>query len=189
MFWGKKSEEDPINTVDEGEQGNIIEKRGSAPYELIPVTEADATVAKKILQEVMNAMEYITSIVVRSIDHENCQVNLEITGEDLGKIIGREGATLDALQLLVVLMFAKQEGKRIRITVDANDYRKRKEDALLESAKGVIARVQETGKEIMLEPMSPSERRKIHLMTEKYPEVRTFSTGEGQFRRLVIAPK
>lgn len=187
MFWGKKSEEDVENTSKETVQNAVVTDR--VVRELVPVTEDDGQVAKKILQEVMNAMEYITSIVVNNIDHENCQVNLEITGEDLGKIIGREGATLDALQLLVVLMFAKQEGRRIRITVDANDYRKRKEDSLLESARDTIARVKETGQEIMLEAMSPAERRKVHLMTEDYPEVSTYSTGEGQFRRLVIAPK
>lgn len=107
----------------------------------------------------------------------------------LGTLIGRRGETLAALQLLVNIITYKQTGEHERIIVDVEGYRDRREENLRSMAERIAAQVRESGRPVMLEAMSPNERRIVHMALADYTDISSESTGEGEERRVVIALK
>lgn len=114
---------------------------------------------------------------------------IDITGDEMGVIIGRRGETLLALQYLVNQIVARRYPGSPLITIDAAHYRRRREEQLVGLAKRMADRVRRTRQPITLEPMPPAERRIIHLTLVDDPDVMTYSTGEGASRKVVIAPR
>lgn len=115
-------------------------------------------------------------------------ISVQVSGEHLGALIGRGGATLDAVQLLVGLMVSRQARVKARVVVDVGGYRERRRLALEELARRTAERAARGG-EIELEPMDPAERRIVHTTLAEHPQVITFSRGEGADRRVVVAPR
>jgi spoIIIJ-associated protein len=115
--------------------------------------------------------------------------HINITGPELGILIGRRGDTLDALQYLTNLAVAKQLSERVRIIVDVEGYRQRREETLVRLAKRLSEKVKRTGVRIVLEPMNPHERRIIHTTLQEDTRISTFSEGDDPNRRVVIALK
>ena len=115
--------------------------------------------------------------------------HINITGPELGILIGRRGDTLDALQYLTNLAVAKRLSERVRIIVDVEGYRFRREETLTRLAKRLSEKVKRTGTRIVLEPMNPHERRIIHTSLQDEPRISTFSEGDDPNRRVVIALK
>lgn len=114
-------------------------------------------------------------------------INAEVTGGDPGKIIGREGRTLAAIEFLSNTVLAKELGQGApRVNVDAAGYRRRHEERLLEQARRIAARVRKSGEEIELDPMTAADRRIIHIALREDAFVTTESVGEGRERRIVI---
>ncbi|HUY61175.1 MAG TPA: R3H domain-containing nucleic acid-binding protein [Candidatus Dormibacteraeota bacterium] len=113
---------------------------------------------------------------------------LEIEGEDLGVLIGWRGEGLRALQTVVNLGLGREESGLPRVIVDIAQYRRRREEAVEAMARRWAARVRGTGQRITLDPMSPYERRAVHLALAADPGVRTESTGENGERRVTIHP-
>ncbi len=113
---------------------------------------------------------------------------LEIEGEDLGALIGWRGEGLRALQTVVNLGLGREESGRPRVIVDIAHYRRRREEAVEALARRWAARVRGTGQRVTLDPMSPYERRAVHLALAGDPGVRTESTGEDGERRVTIHP-
>ncbi len=114
-------------------------------------------------------------------------INAEVTGGDPGKIIGREGRTLAAIEFLANTVLAKEHGQGApRVNVDAAGYRRRHEERLLEQARRIAARVRKSGEEIELDPMTAADRRIIHIALREDAFVTTESVGEGRERRIVI---
>ncbi len=122
-----------------------------------------------------------------SKDGEHWHIN--ITGPELGILIGRRGDTLDALQYLTNLAVAKQLSERVRIIVDVEGYRLRREETLVRLAKRLSEKVKRTGTRIVLEPMNPHERRIIHTSLQDEARITTFSEGDDKNRRVVISLK
>lgn len=117
-------------------------------------------------------------------------INAEVTGGDAGKIIGREGRTLAAIEFLANTVLAKEHGQGApRVNVDAAGYRRRHEERLLEQARRIAARVRKSGEEIELDPMTAADRRIIHIALREDAFVTTESVGEGRERRIVIKSK
>lgn len=143
--------------------------------------------AKEILQEIINRLELMA--VCDVLTEGDRFVNLEIKGEDLGKIIGKEGAMLQALQILVSSMVGRDFNERIRVNIDAGGYKSKQDQALCRLAKEAASDVAQSGVEKVLPPMSSKDRRVIHEFLQSDSGVQTFSRGEGSDRRLVIAPK
>ena len=114
---------------------------------------------------------------------------IDLAGEDSGLLIGRRGQTLQALQFLVTLIVRKQLGEDVRVILDVENYRQRRESSLRDMAAKVASRVAQTNRSITLEPMSPADRRIIHTSLSKHPEVRTESAGEGENRKVTIMPR
>ena len=124
-------------------------------------------------------------------DGEEDEIRIEIEGPDAGRIIGKRGAVLDAIQYLTLRVAQRAgnsgEGKK-HIVVDAEGYRARHEDQLAEMAEKLGERVAREGKIITFDPMSPRDRRIVHKALQEMPGVRTESSGQGQDRRVQIIP-
>ena len=114
---------------------------------------------------------------------------IDLVGEDSGLLIGRRGQTLQALQFLVTLIVRKQMGEDVRVVLDVENYRQRRETSLRDMAAKVASRVAQTNRSITLEPMSPADRRIIHTSLAQHPGVRTESAGEGENRKVTIMPR
>ena len=144
--------------------------------------------AKKFLKEVFEAMD-LTVVITVKYDEENRSMNIDLSGDEMGVLIGKRGQTLDSLQYLVSLVVNKESEEYIRVKVDTEDYRQRRKDTLENLAKNIAYKVKRTKRPVSLEPMNPYERRIIHsaLQNDKY--VTTHSEGEEPFRRVVVTLK
>ena len=119
---------------------------------------------------------------------EECwRVNFE--GRDVRILIGRRGETLNALQLITGLAINKRLENKVRLIMDAEGYRERREETLRRLARRLTERVRRTRDDVVLEPMTPSERRVIHMALQDDPWVETHSTGEEPYRKVIISPK
>lgn len=114
----------------------------------------------------------------------------EITGGDSGRIIGREGRTLGAIEFLANTVLAKEVGENAaRVNVDAAGYKRRHEERLLETARRAAARVRKTGEAFEMDMLSASDRRIIHIALREDAFVTTESVGEGLERRIIVKPR
>ena len=144
--------------------------------------------AKLFLNDVFYAMDM--NVVVDVIYNEaERAMDIELSGDEMGVLIGKRGQTLDSLQYLVSLVINKGEQNYIRVKVDTENYRSRRKDTLENLAKNIAYKVKRTKRPVSLEPMNPYERRIIHsaLQNDKY--VVTHSEGEEPFRRVVVSLK
>jgi len=116
-------------------------------------------------------------------------ITINVTGDDLGILIGRRGQTLAALQHIVRLIVAHQMKARVPIVIDVEGYKQRRYSALQALAWRMAEQVKERKKQFALEPMPAYERRIIHLTLADDPDVTTESTGVGEVRKVVIMPK
>jgi len=142
-----------------------------------------------------DALEVIEAILVRmdldcdiEIRKDGERIVLDVTGPDAGRAIGRKGQTLDALQFLVNKIVNRHPSGRRHVIVDSGDYRERHDSGLVSRARREAKKASQTGKVITLEPMSPRDRRVIHLSLAKFPGISTRSEGQGSDRRLQIIP-
>ena len=138
---------------------------------------------KEFLESVFKAMDMDVNIKAEQSGNE---IDIELSGADMGVLIGKRGQTLDSLQYLTSLVVNKGTSEYIRVKVDTEDYRKRRKETLENLAKNLAYKVKRTKKSVTLEPMNPYERRVIHsaLQNDKY--VSTHSEGEEPFRKVVI---
>lgn len=111
-----------------------------------------------------------------------------IEGRNLGMVIGHRGQMLDALQYLVNVVANKEGDDWVRILLDAEGYRKRREEALYSMAQRMAERAKTQGQKVALEPMNPAERRIIHMALAEDTQVETSSEGEDPYRRVIIIP-
>ncbi|MBR2521279.1 MAG: protein jag [Oscillospiraceae bacterium] len=112
---------------------------------------------------------------------------VELHGSDMGMLIGRRGETLDAIQHITNYCMNKGDSSRMRISIDAENYRKKRDDSLVHLAEKVAAKVIKYRKNVTLEPMNAYERHVIHVALQDKNEVTTFSTGKEPNRRIVVA--
>ena len=118
---------------------------------------------------------------------EDGSYKVELVGEHLGALIGRRGETLDAIQQLTSYAVNRGQSKRVRIHVDAEGYRAKREESLQRLARKVAGKVVKYRRNVMLEPMNAYERHVIHTALQDYPDVTTYSTGTEPNRRTVVA--
>ena len=152
-----------------------------------PVAGSKQDRAEAFLKKVL---PYITSkpVEIKSeMTEDGVRINIE--GEDINAIIGRRGETLDALQYLTGIVSAKSGEKHMRVYIDTGSYRARREETLERLAKKYAERVRKTGRSLTLEPMSPNERRIVHMVIQEIDGLESYSKGEGSARRVVIALK
>lgn len=135
-----------------------------------------------------NVFEAMNLIVVVNIDYneEDRHMNIDLSGDEMGVLIGKRGQTLDSIQYLVSLVVNKDVEEYIHVKVDTENYRQRRKETLENLAKNIAYKVKRTKRSVSLEPMNPYERRIIHsaLQGDKY--VTTHSEGDEPFRRVVV---
>jgi spoIIIJ-associated protein len=122
------------------------------------------------------------------VEEDGLHCDLNTSEEDGGLLIGRHGATLDALQYLTLRVLQAEGFERMRITLDVGGYRMRREKSLRELAQGIGQKVLSTGKPYHFDPMSAMERRVVHMALMAVDGLRTESEGEGRFRHVVVFP-
>ena len=152
---------------------------------------SDGSLEKKaevFLKDVFHAMNMEVTISVK-YDVADKSMDIDLSGDEMGLLIGKRGQTLDSLQYLVSLVVNKDCADYIRVKVDTENYRERRKETLENLAKNIAYKVKRTKRPFALEPMNPYERRIIHsaLQDDKY--VTTHSEGDEPFRRVVVTLK
>ena len=144
--------------------------------------------AKEFLNSVFEAMN-LTVVVDIKYNEANNSMNIDLSGDEMGILIGKRGQTLDSLQYLVSLVINKDVENYIHVKVDTENYRQRRKETLENLAKNISYKVKRTKKPVSLEPMNPYERRIIHsaLQNDKY--VTTHSEGDEPYRHVVVVLK
>jgi len=150
-----------------------------------PREDGKADLALEMVQEILRRMNLVVDVTVRD---DNEEVILDLTGEDAGRVIGKKGQTLDALQFLINKIVNRFPEGRRHIVLDSGDYRERRESGLASLARREAKRAVQQSRIITLKPMSPRDRRVIHLSLAKFPGVSTRSDGQGADRRVRIIP-
>ena len=142
-------------------------------------------VARVFLNDVFQAMNMEVVIAIKYNEEEK-SMDIELSGNEMGVLIGKRGQTLDSLQYLISLFVNKKSESYIRVKLDTENYRARRKDTLENLAKNISFKVKRTRRPFTLEPMNPYERRIIHsaLQNDKY--VATRSEGEEPYRKVVI---
>jgi spoIIIJ-associated protein len=178
-----------IEVIEEGAKGffGLVGSRQARVKVTVKETRIDK--AKEFLQQVIARLGVDASV---EVVEEGEYSTLQIEGKQLGMLIGRRGETLDALQYLTNLVAnrEKEDGEeRARIIIDAEGYRKRRENTLRSLAYRLAEKVKRDKRRAVLEPMSPLERRIIHTALQGDEFVETYSEGEEPFRRVIVAYK
>ncbi len=145
-------------------------------------------VAKKFLNDIFAAMnmEVVVNVCYNETDNS---MDIELSGEEMGILIGKRGQTLDSLQYIVSLVVNKEIENYVRVKVDTENYRQRRRETLENLAKNIAYKVKKTKRPVSLEPMNPFERRIIHSTLQGDKMVSTHSEGEEPFRRVVVTLK
>jgi spoIIIJ-associated protein len=170
-----------------GRSGRPERNQQSQPIIREKDEEAEQLVSE-LIDYFLGAMGVVADTYIREDDDEGSMI-FEIEGQDAGLLIGRRGETLQALQFLVRMVTNRQLGRKAYVVIDIEDYRERRVQMLRRLARRMAGRVGSSGREDSLEPMSPAERRIVHMALAGHPEVRTESEGEGNQRRVVVFPK
>lgn len=160
---------------------------GSNVEQDVPMAQ-QAEAAETFLVGLLEELEADGTVRVREIDEETVEVG--VTGEDLGHLIGPKGATLQALQDVTRVVVQRRTGARNgRLVVDVSGYRQKRREALSRFTQELVATVQATGERRVLEPMHPADRKVVHDTVNTLRGVRTMSEGEDPRRRVVILPE
>lgn len=143
-------------------------------------------IVNEFLGKIFNAMDIQAKVSVL-LNGDN--VNIELTGDDMGILIGKRGQTLDSLQYLVSLVVNKYSDSYMRVKVDTENYRERRKATLENLAKNIAFKVKRTKRPVSLEPMNPFERRIIHSALQNDRYVTTKSEGDEPYRHVVVLLK
>ena len=173
--------------VEEGSSGFL--GIGSKPAIIKARVKSSVTdIAKDFLKDVFEALDMVVVVNVKYNESDRV-MDIDLSGDDMGVLIGKRGQTLDSLQYLVSLVGNKDVEDYIRVKVDTENYRQRRKDTLENLAKNISYKVKRTKRAVSLEPMNPYERRIIHsaLQNDKY--VTTHSEGDEPFRHVVVTIK
>ena len=145
-------------------------------------------VSKKFLTDVFAAMDLAVEISTKYNDSLR-SLEVELSGDEMGVLIGKRGQTLDSLQYLISLVINKGTTEYIKVKVDTENYRQRRKETLENLAKNISYKVKRTRRPVSLEPMNPYERRIIHSALQNDRYVTTHNEGDEPFRRVVVTPK
>ena len=175
-----------VEVLDEGNKG-FLGLGGKDASVRVTVNEVSPDeVATEFLKKILSSMNLEADLQLKLEDHV---MEIDITGEDMGILIGRRGETLSALQYLTSLAVNRKTEEYYRVIVDTENYKKRREETLKHLAKKLAGNAVRYRRNVTLEAMSPYERRVIHAALQGDPMVSTYSTGEDPNRKVVIVYK
>ena len=190
---------EPVKEVVKQEVKKEVKKAEPVKEEKVEKTEEPAPVKKEavpgkeisaedFLKDIFKAMDMVVDIKVTE-NKEEKTMDIELSGEEMGVLIGKRGQTLDSLQYLVSLVVNKYSDDYIRVKIDTENYRERRKETLENLARNIAYKVKRTRKTVSLEPMNPYERRVIHSALQNDRYVTTHSEGEEPYRRVVVTLK
>ena len=190
-------ESDQVESVGRPDSASDQTTVSSAPesvYADLDIAEEIQQRAQEILSTLLEKMDVQAGVTVRAGHDlveadETIPLALDITGHDLGVLIGRRGETLQALQFIVRQILSKEVEQWVPIVVDVESYLVRRRKKLKDLAKRMADRAVFSKRKVILEPMSPQDRRIVHLHLKDHDAVYTQSVGDGERRKVVIFPK
>ena len=145
--------------------------------------------AREVIEEILSYLVESPQVLDTGSSTDGGPIQLSLSGSDSGMIIGRRGQTLDALEHLVNrVVFRDDTDHGVRVSLDVEGYRQRRQESLEQLALRLAAKARVTGRLVTLNPMSARDRRIVHLTLQSDPSVNTRSEGEGHYRKLVIVP-
>lgn len=174
-----------IDVIEEGAKGFLGLGAKDAKVS-VTVKDPASRDAKAFLNDIFSAMD-ISAQIHTELSGEG--LDIELKGEDMGIIIGKHGDTLDALQYLTSLIVNHDSDDYIKVSIDTENYRKKRTETLISLSNRLADNVVKSGKKKTLEPMNPYERRIIHSNLQSNSNVVTYSVGDEPYRKVVIAPK
>ncbi len=183
----KKEKTEPKKAVktEETKEEEITEKKSkNEPRADFVIPKESVDDAKMFLGEMLKKIGFDATL---SVKLDGNTIYIDVAGDKMGLLIGKRGDTLDAVQYLTSLYVNKGKGQYIKVTVDTENYRAKREETLVRLAKGLQRRVVKDKMDVTLEPMSPNERRIIHATLQHDKRIKTYSIGEEPNRRLVVA--
>lgn len=209
---GAEKDEVTIEVLEEGSKGffglgakdahvRVSLKSDKPIKEMSPKKEEEAPKAKKVkadsaapeeaaskfLGDIFKAMNLDVNIDTK--DSGDNTISIDLSGDNMGIVIGKRGDTLDSLQYLTSLVVNQNSEDYIKVSLDTENYREKRAEALLALSKRLSEKVERSGKKFTLEPMNPYERRIIHSSLQDNDAVTTYSVGSEPYRKVVIAPK
>ena len=186
---GVSSDRIQYEVVEKGSAGVLGGLFGSKPAVIrAKKIETVDDKAADFLNSVFDAMGLAVDVEVK-MNEEEKEMDVNLTGEEMGLLIGKRGQTLDSLQYLTSLVVNKGKSDYIRVKLDTEDYRRRRKETLENLARGIAYKVKKTRKPVVLEPMNPYERRIIHSALQGNKFVETVSEGEEPYRHVVVKLK
>lgn len=183
---GVAREEVDVKVLKEGRGGVLGVFGGEEAEVLVSLKEALGEKAKGQLQAILDKTGFATLVSLVKEDKES--VYLEIKGEDMGRIIGKDGAMLSALEIILSAILSRSAQGRVFAHVEASGYQQKREEKLRETVKEAIKEAIENGKEVVLQPMDAKNRREAHIIAKEDGRVSSYSRGEGIERRVIISP-
>ena len=186
----KKDKKDNKEFKKEVKKEVVKEVKEEAPQaevkevELAKVEEATIKACEEFLTNVLKTMDMEVEITSK-VDEEGA-LSIEMSGKNMGILIGKRGQTLDSLQYLTNRVANKMQDGYVRVKLDTEDYRRRRKETLENLAKNIAHKVKKTRRPVSLEPMNPYERRIIHSALQADRSVTTHSEGEEPYRRVVV---
>lgn len=173
-----------VEVVDEGSKGLFGILGGKEAKVIVTLKQTSKTSAKDFLDNLFFAMGMKVDIETEEGDGT---LDIKLSGDDMGIIIGKRGDTLDAIQYLTSLAVNRSGGEYTKVSIDTENYREKRKEALINLANRVAEKVSRTGRRHTFEPMNPYERRVIHSALQNHESVHTYSIGEEPNRKVVIA--
>lgn len=184
---GTTSDKIEVEVIEKGSTGFLGIKSKPA---IIKARKKNDTVdnIREFLENVFSAMNMEVTIDIKKAEDDKVY-EVELSGKEMGLLIGKRGQTLDSLQYLTNLAVNKHSDGYIKVKLDTEDYRQRRKDTLENLAKNIAYKVKRTKSPVSLEPMNPFERRVIHSALQGDRYVETHSEGEEPFRHVVVTLK
>lgn len=184
---GIKKEDAIVRVINEGKAGMMGILGGEEAEVEVVAKEGGAEEARQALQNILDKMGLLA--IAEIVAEDAAEVKIAVKGEDMGRIIGKEGAMLKSLEIVVGSIVRKLIGAPLRIRIDAGGYVEKREKVLQRLAADVAEEVEKTGQEKVLPYMEAADRRIMHVYLAEHTKVKSYSVGEGKERRMVIAPK
>ena len=185
---GVTSDKLDYQVVEEGSSGFLGIGAKPAVIKAAVKKSSVEEVARVFLNDVFQAMNMEVVIAIKYNEEEK-SMDIELSGNEMGVLIGKRGQTLDSLQYLANRVANKHQEGYVRVKLDTENYRARREETLRHLAKNIAHKVKRNRRPVALEPMNPYERRIIHSALQSDPYVMTHSEGEEPFRKVVITLK
>ncbi|MCI6858120.1 MAG: protein jag [Eubacterium sp.] len=185
---GMSSDQLDWDVIDEGSRGFLGIFNGKPAVIRVTLKKSLLERTQEFCEELFSAMKVETKVDIDFKEEDNV-MDIDLSGSDMGILIGKRGQTLDALQYLISLFVNRESDAYIRVKLDTENYRERRKVTLEKLAKKIAYTVKRTKKPVALEPMNPYERRVIHSALQNDKFVCTKSEGEEPYRKVVIMLK